>query len=75
MKYLTLLPFLIGATMVMPRAHAAVHTTVHTTVHTIYTAIDNEPSSYMTALVCLLLILLANSRPRSEHFHQLDQPH
>ena len=67
MKYLTLLPFLIAATMVMPRAHAA--------VHTIYTAIDNEPSSYMTALVCLLLILLANSRPRSEHFHQLDQPH
>ena len=65
MKYLTLLPFLIAATMVMPRAHAAAHTT--------YTAIDNEPSTYMTALVCLLLILLANSRSRSERFRQLDE--
>ena len=48
-----------------PRAHAA--------VHTIYTAIDSEPSTYMTALVCLLLILLANSRSRSERFRQLDE--
>lgn len=65
MKYLTLLPFLIAAAMAMPRAHAA--------EHTIYTAIDNEPSTYITALVCLLLILLANRRSRNEHFRQLDE--
>ena len=65
MKYLTLLPFLIAAAMAMPRAHAAVHTE--------YTTIDNEPGTYITALVCLLLILLANNRPRNERFRHRDE--
>jgi hypothetical protein len=62
MKYLTLLPFLLAAAMVVPRAHAAA-----------YTAIDNEPSTYTTALVCLLLILLANGRSRSDSFRHQDE--
>lgn len=61
MKYLTLLPFLIAAALVVPRAHAAA-----------YIAIDNEPSTYMTALVCLLLILLANGRSRVDSFRHQD---
>lgn len=65
MKYLTLLPFLIAAAMTMPRADAA--------VHTVYTAIDSEPSTYITALVCLLLILLANGRSHNDRFRHLDE--
>jgi len=61
MKYLTLLPFLIAAALAVPRAHAAV------------TAIDSEPSTYTTALVCLLLILLAGGRSRSDSFLHPDQ--
>lgn len=57
MKYLTLLPFLIAAAMVAPRAHAAS-----------YAAIDTEPATYTIALVCLLLIVLANCRPRRDTF-------
>lgn len=60
-KHLTLLPFLIAAVLVMPHAHAASY------------AIDNEPSTYTTALVCLLLILLANGRPRADAFRH-DEP-
>lgn len=62
MKYLTLLPFLIAAVLAVPRAHAAA-----------YTAIDSEPSTYTTALVCLLLILLAGGRSRSDSFLHPDQ--
>ena len=62
MKHLTLLPFLLAAALAVPRAHAAA-----------YTAIDNEPSTYTTALVCLLLILLANGRSRGDSFRQQDQ--
>ena len=63
MKYLTLLPFLLAAVMAVPRAHAAA-----------YIAIDSEPSTYTTALVCLLLILLANGRARVDSFrHPEDQ--
>ena len=58
MKRLTLQPFLIAAVLAMHRAHAASY------------AIDSEPSTYTTALVCLLLILLANGRPRVETFKQ-----
>jgi hypothetical protein len=60
MKYLTLLPFLIAAVLVMPPAHAISY------------VIDSEPSTYTTALVCLLLILLANGRPRGDTFRQDD---
>lgn len=59
MKHLTLLPFLIAAALLAPRAHAAS-----------YAAIDTEPATYTIALVCLLLIVLANCGPRRDIFRQ-----